>query len=89
MIINIIIALIMGKNKWKTKKSIKTLIKVHIKNIIYDKTKIKIISWKKSFHLKIKKIIHSTLRAKETIFIRFAGSKLKYNIYISNFNIMK
>ena len=54
MIINIIIALIMEKNKTKTKKSIKTLIKVHIKNIIYDKTK-KIISWKKSFHLNLKK----------------------------------
>ena len=38
MIINIIIVLIMEK-KSKTKKSMKTLIKVHIKNIIYDKKK--------------------------------------------------
>ena len=47
MIINIIIVLIMEKNKSKTKKSMKTLIKVHIKNIIYDKIKIKTISSKK------------------------------------------
>ena len=82
IIINIIIALIMEKNKWKTKKSIKTLIKVHIKNIIYDKIKIKIISWKKLFHLKIKKKLSTLHFPKETIFIRFVGSKFKYNIYI-------
>ena len=39
MIINIIIVLIMEKTS-KTKKSMKTLIKVHIKNIIYDKKKL-------------------------------------------------
>ena len=52
------------------------------KIIIDDKTKIKIISWKKSFNLKIKKIVHPTLRAEQIIFIRFVGSKLKYNIFI-------
>ena len=60
----------------------KTLIKVHIKNIIYDKTKIKIISWKKLFNLKIKEIVHPTLRAQQIIFIIFVVSKLKYNSYI-------
>ena len=79
MIINIIIVLIMEKNKSKTKKSMKTLIKVHIKNIIYDK---KISVGKNHLTWKLKKNVLFTLRAKERIFIRFAGSKLKYNIYI-------
>ena len=78
------IALIMKKIKLNQRlKKHKNLNKRgNKKNIIYDKTKIKIISWKKQFNFKIKKIVHPTLRAEQTMYKKFVGSKLKYNIYI-------